>query len=70
MDTERLQSNDAKELQQLSLQYADKLESMIENNERLIDLFSGGHLYSTHAKEKAEKAAEKAAKQDSKESKS
>jgi hypothetical protein len=42
---------------------------MIENNERLIDLLSGGQLYSTHAKEKAEKAAEKQAKQDYKESK-
>lgn len=35
---------------------------MIENNERLIDLLAGGSLYSTYAKEKAEKAAEKAAK--------
>lgn len=62
MDTERLQSNEAKELQQLSLQYAEKLEGMIETNERLIDLLAGGSLYSTYAKEKAEKAAEKAAK--------
>ncbi len=62
MDTERLQSGEAKELQQLSLQYAEKLEGMIENNERLIDLLAGGSLYSTYAKEKAEKAAEKAAK--------
>ena len=35
---------------------------MIENNEKLIDLLAGGSLYSTYAKEKAEKAAEKAAK--------
>ena len=34
-----------KELQQLSVQYADKLESMIENNERLIDMIAGGSLY-------------------------
>ena len=46
----------------MSLQYAEKLETMIENNERLIDMLAGGSLYSTYAKEKAEKAAEKAAK--------
>jgi hypothetical protein len=33
---------------------------MIENNEKLIDMLAGGALYSTYAKEKAEKAAEKA----------
>ena len=34
-----------KELQQLSIQYVDKLENMVENNERLIDMISGGSLY-------------------------
>lgn len=53
MDEERKLSNEAKELQQLSVQYADKLEQMIENNERLIDIMAGGSLYSTYAKEKA-----------------
>lgn len=45
LDEERKLSNEAKELQQLSVQYADKLESMIENNERLIDMIAGGSLY-------------------------
>lgn len=39
------QSNDTNELQQLSTQYVDKLELMVENNERLIDMISGGALY-------------------------
>ena len=34
-----------KELQQLSMQYVDKLEQMVENNERLIDMIAGGNLY-------------------------
>jgi hypothetical protein len=34
---------------------------MIENNERLIDLLAGGSLYSTYAKEKAEKKRRSAA---------
>jgi len=38
-------SNEVKELQQLSLQYVDKLEMMVENNERLIDMIAGGNLY-------------------------
>jgi len=39
-------SSEVKELQQLSSQYVDKLEIMVENNERLIDMISGGQLYS------------------------
>jgi hypothetical protein len=39
-------SSEVKELQQLSLQYVDKLEVMVENNERLIDMLGGGNLYS------------------------
>ncbi len=38
------------------MQYAEKLENMIENNEKLIDMVAGGNLYSTYAKEKQEKA--------------
>ena len=34
-----------KELQQLSLQYVDKLEHMIENNERLIDILNQGQVF-------------------------
>lgn len=56
MDFERVANNEAKELQQLSLQYTEKLEMMIETNEKLIDMVAGGNLYSTHAKEKQEKA--------------
>ena len=52
MDAEHTVSNEAKELQQLSLQYAEKLESMIENNEKLIDMLAGGILYSQAAKDK------------------
>jgi len=29
----------------LSLQYVDKLETMVENNERLVDMIAGGSLY-------------------------
>lgn len=65
MDSERVHNNEAKELQQLSLQYAEKLEFMIESNEKLIDMLAGGALYSTYAKEKAEKAEKaQATKQD------
>lgn len=38
-------SSEVKELLQLSLQYVDKMEIMIENNERLLDIMSGGTLY-------------------------
>jgi hypothetical protein len=27
------------------MQYTDKLESMVENNERLIDMLAGGNIY-------------------------
>jgi hypothetical protein len=37
---------------------------MIETNEKLIDMLAGGALYSTYAKEKAEKALEKATKKE------
>lgn len=60
MDDEHKVSNEAKELQQLSMQYSDKLEAMIENNERLIDMLAGGILYSQYAKEKQAIQAEKA----------
>lgn len=53
LDEERKTSSEAKELQQLSMQYAEKLEYMIENNERLIDMIAGGLLYSQYAKKKA-----------------
>lgn len=53
MDEERKVSSEAKELQQLSFQYSEKLEGMIETNEKLIDMLAGGSLYSTYAKEKA-----------------
>lgn len=36
-----VKSNEINELQQLSLQYVEKLEHMVENNERLIDMISG-----------------------------
>lgn len=35
-------SSEVKELQQLSLQYVERLEVMVENNERLIDMIQGG----------------------------
>ena len=38
-------SSEVKELQQLSLQYVERLEGMVENNERLIDMVQGGALY-------------------------
>ena len=38
-------SSEAKELQQLALQYVERLEGMVENNERLIDMLQGGALY-------------------------
>lgn len=60
MDEERKVSSEAKELQQLSLQYSDKLETMIDSNERIIDMVAGGSLYSSYAKEKAQQQAEKA----------
>lgn len=60
MDEERKVSSEAKELQQLSLQYSEKLDSMIESNERIIDMLAGGSLYSSYAKEKAQQQAEKA----------
>ena len=61
MDEEHKVSNEAKELQQLSVQYSEKLESMIENNEKLIDMLAGGILYSQAAKDKQAQQAEKAA---------
>lgn len=39
------QSNEVKELQQLSLQYVEKMELMVENNERLIDIMNNGQIY-------------------------
>ena len=32
------------EFQELSAQYVDKLEYMVENNERLLDMMTGGNL--------------------------
>jgi len=37
--------SESKELHQLSLQYVEKMEIMIENNERLLDVMSGNQLY-------------------------
>lgn len=38
-------SSELKELQQLSLQYVDKLEAMVENNERIVDMIGDGKVY-------------------------
>ena len=40
-----VRASEANELHQLSLQYVEKMEVMIENNERLLDIMSGGQLY-------------------------
>lgn len=48
------QSNEAKELQQLTLQYVDKMKAMVENNERLVDIMSGGQVYGYKERSNAE----------------